>query len=42
MAKRRGYIDNLKDVIKLMKDYGFYISRNVEEQVLVSSGELGR
>lgn len=39
MAKRRDYIDNLKDVIKLMKDHGFYVSRNVEEQVLISSGE---
>ena len=38
LAKSKGYIDSLKNVIALMKRNGFYISAAVEEFVLKASG----
>lgn len=40
MGKKRGYIDNLKFIINLMKTHGFYISKRIEEQALKACGEL--
>ncbi len=39
LAKNKGYIDSLKEVVQLIKRNGFYISATVEEFVLKASGE---